>query len=144
MTDLKPAPAWHTTAASDQLAEARAEITRLTDSVRWVEHCRAQAEERLDAEKNATSTAEEKIDVEANRADGAEAHLHNVLLEFVVEPAARALDGISDGVDAADVPQNTLDSVAECLKEDLDGGMKAGDLAESARDRLNDWADERR
>jgi inactivated superfamily I helicase len=140
MTDLKHAPAWHTTAAADQLAEARAEITRLTDSLRWVEHCRSQAEESVQDAKDATAAAEERTQAEADRADGLEAHLRRVLIHDYVGPAAGELEGISDKVDT-DVPDGVLDDVAGDLIDDLDGGGTVDGLHEVARRRLTDWAE---
>lgn len=143
MTDTMKAPAWHTTAASPavKLAEARAEITRLTDSLRWVEHCRSQVEDSVQGEKDATLRAEQRADAEADRADGAESHLRRVLAAYIVEPALGTLDGPSDGVDLADVPSAVLDAVADSLKDDLDGGLGIDDLPDAARGHLNDWAE---
>lgn len=145
MTDLINAP--QTTGSgeiAEQLAAARDEITRLTDSLRWVEHCRAQAEESVQDEKEATKAANERADAEADRADGAESHLRRVLVEYIVEPALGALDGISDRVDTDEVPDSVLDSVAESLMGDLDGGLDVVELPEAARGQLHDWAEEQR
>jgi hypothetical protein len=118
----------------DQLAAARAEITRLTDNVRWLEMQRAQAEEGQQAEKEATAAAEERTQAEADRADGAEAHLRRVLVEFVVEPAT----GEVEGRDADDLHQDVLTVVAECLMEDMEGGLRVDELSGRAVQHLTD------
>jgi hypothetical protein len=143
MTDLQSRTEWHTTAdtTADQLAAARAEITRLTDSLRWVERMRAQAEERVEAEKEATAAAELRVDFEANRADGAESKLHRVLVEYVVEPATGVVKGVSDGIDARDIPDEVIESTAETLAENLEVDPAVDKLAELARGLLTDWAE---
>ena len=143
MTDLQSRTEWHTTTdtTAEQLAAARAEITRLTDSVRWLEHCRSQAEERVEEEKAATRAAEEKAQAEEWRADGAEAKLQRVLVEFVVEPATGVLKGISDGVDTDDVPDDVMESTAETLAGNLDVDPAVDKLPELARGLLTDWAE---
>lgn len=145
MTDTQTRP-WQTTTdtTAEQLAAALAEITRLTDNLRWVEHCRAQAEERLEVEKAATAAAEERVDFEANRADGAEGHLHRVLVEYVVEPQTGAVRGISDGVDDRVIPDEVIESAAETLAENLEVDPAVDKLAELARGLLTDWAEEQR
>ena len=146
MTDLQSRTEWHTTTdtTAKKLADALAEITRLTDSLRWVERMRDQAEARVEAEKQATADAEERIFQESNRADGAEAHLRNVLVEYVVEPATGVVRGISDGVNASDIPDAVIESTVETLMENLEVDPAVDRLSELARGLLTDWADERR
>lgn len=152
--DLKAAP-WHTTAEDTnmrlllderdrELAAAKEELQQLRANLDWAEHCRAQAEERLEDEKAATAAAEEQTFRESNRADGAEGHLHDVIVEFVVEPATGVLRGVSDGVDANDIPDEVIVSTAETLADNLKAGLAAGDLAALARELLTDWAEESR
>lgn len=145
MTDTQTR-SWHTTTdtTAEQLAAARAEITRLTDSLRWVEQMRAQADGRVEAEKAATAAAEERAQAEEWRADGAEAKLHRVLVEYVVEPATGVVRGISDGVDDSGIPDEVIESTAETLAENLDVNPAVDRLAELARGLLSDWAEERR
>jgi hypothetical protein len=141
MTDLQIRPA---VSVEDQLALAREEIARLTDSLRWVEQMRAQAEGRVEDEKAATAAAEERAQAEEWRADGAEAKLQRVLVEYVVEPATGVVRGISDGVNARDIPDEVIESTAETLMENLEVDPAVDKLAELARGLLTDWAEERR
>lgn len=136
MTDTQTRSPWHTTTdtTAEQLAAARAEITRLTDTVRWLEHFRSQAAESVEDQKEETRLANERTQAEADRADGAEAHLRRVLVEFVVEPAT----GEVDGRDADDLHQDVLTVVAECLMDDLDGGLRPDELSSRAVQHLSD------
>lgn len=141
MTDTQIRPA---VSVEDQLAAAREEIVRLTDSLRWVERMRDQAEGRLEAEQAATAAADERTFQESNRADGAEAKLHRVLVEYVVEPATGVVRGIADGVDARDIPEEVIESAAETLAANLEVDPAVDKLGELARGLLTDWAEERR
>lgn len=125
------APAWHTTANPDaKLAAARDELTRLTDSLRWVEHRLDRSEAAHEAEKDATRAAEERAQAETDRADGAEAHLRAVLVEFVIEPKVP--------MGYPELSEHAAFDIAESLIEDMNGGTKVEDLDPSGH--IEDWA----
>lgn len=103
-----------------RLADARDEITRLTERLHWVEQRRSQAEERLIEEQGATGRAEKRAESESQRADGAEGHLTAVLIEHVVEPRIPS--------DYPDMTEYAAWRIAEELMGDLNRGVKATDL----------------
>jgi hypothetical protein len=94
---------------------------------------RQQAEDRLAEQVLITQRAEALADDEKNRADGAEAHLHKVLVCHVIKPATGGLRGVSGGTE---VPDKVMDSIAEDLIHDLDHGLAVDQLPEDARERL--------
>lgn len=60
--------------------------------------------------------------------------LSGVLVEHVVEPAT----GEVDGRDADDLHQDVLTVIAECLMDDLDGGLRPDELTGRAVKHLSD------
>lgn len=74
----------------------------------------------------------------------AKGQLHDVLVEYVVEPATGVVRGISDGVDDNGVPEDVVESTTETLEQNLNAGLAVAELAELARGLLTDWAEERR
>lgn len=130
MTDLIPAPVWHSVAAPDaRLADARAEITRLTDALRFARDRRAQAEDAQQIAEEDKRAAEQRADREADRADGAEAHLIAVLAAHHIDP---------------DLPRQAAESIAESIRQDLDGGLAVAEVPEQARRLAADGAEEGR
>lgn len=119
----------------DTIAELRKQVQYFMESRDGAEAARLHAEEE-------TGRAAERADTEADRADGAESHLYRVLAAYVVEPAAGTLDAAGDCIDIDEVPFAVMDSIAENLAGELNGGLSLDDLPDSARRQLNDWAGE--
>ena len=127
-----------------QLDDLAAEVAELREAIAAAQIAQAQAEDAQHIAEDDKRAADERAQAEADRADGAESHLRRVLVEYIVTPATGALDGISDRVDVDEIPEPVLDSVAESLMGDLDGGLDVVELPESARGQLHDWAEEQR
>ncbi len=141
----------HYDAARDEIASLRlllddrdTQISELRKQIRYLMDERDSAQAAQQVAEEGQRAAEERTQAEADRADGAEAHLADVLIEYVIEPALGSIDTVSDGVDLTEVPADVAWSIAESLRAELGGGAKAADLAETARGQVRDWAEENR
>lgn len=105
MTDLKAAPAWHTT-SGDEITELR---RRLAD-----------AELRTMNAVAAEDVAQFAFETAKRRADTAENALRALLIEYVIEPRIP--------VDYPEMTSEAAERIADAVIDGLDEGTDMGDL----------------
>jgi len=130
MIDNAHAPEWHSISEGPdaELAELRRAL--------------AAAELRAITAVQAEDVAQFAFETAKRRADTAEAVLHALLIEHVIEPLTGELDCLSDRVDTDEVPDSVLAAIADDLIEELHGDTTTDELHDIARDRLQGWAEE--
>lgn len=113
MTDLKPAPAWHTT-TEDEIAELRRRL--------------AEAELRIINAVAAEDFAQEAFECAKRRADRFEPALQALLIERITPQLPEALE-------------NSAEGIADCLIDDIGAGTLLDELDVDGH--IASWLEER-
>lgn len=97
-----------------------------TEEVAELRRALADAELRAMKAAAAEDVAQFSFETARRRADTAEAHLIAVLAELVVD---------------SDLPEEAAASIAESIRQDLDGGLAVDEVPEQAHRLAADWAE---
>jgi hypothetical protein len=92
---------------------------------------KAQAEDAQHLAEEVARVAEERATAEADRADGAEAHIIGILAECIVDPIG-------------ELPGGVAASIAESIRQDLNGGLAYEDVNTQAAVLRDGWWEDQR